>query len=151
MALFKLIHILAVIVWVGGMFFAYMVLRPSLPGLFKQPERLRLWDKVFSRFFNWVWLAVLLLLASGLYMIYEMGGIANVPRFVHVMLLLGIVMMLIYAYVYLSCYARYNLLVAAKDWPNADTLLATMRKLIAVNLVIGLLTVCVAVIGRGML
>jgi len=151
MALFKLIHILAVIIWVGGMFFAYMVLRPSLPGLLKQQERLRLWDKVFNRFFKWVWLAVLLLLASGLYMIYEMGGMGHVPRFVHLMLLLGIVMVLIFTYIFLGCYSRFNLLVEAKDWPNADALLATMRKLIAVNLVIGLLTVCVAVIGRGML
>ncbi len=29
MALFKLLHILAVVIWIGGMFFAYMVLRPS--------------------------------------------------------------------------------------------------------------------------
>lgn len=149
MALFKLIHLLAVVIWVGGMFFAYMVLRPSLAGAFKQQERLRLWDRVFSRFFKWVWLAVLLLYSSGFYMVYQHGGIGHVPSYIHLMLLLGIVMLLIYAYVFLGCYARYSLLVADKDWPNADTLLATMRKLIAGNLALGLLTVCVAVIGRG--
>lgn len=146
MALFKLLHILAVVIWVGGMFFAYVVLRPSAAEILQPPERLRLWDKVFSRFFNWVWLAVLLLLTSGFYMIYLFGGLASVPRYIHVMMLLGIIMLLVFAYVFFSCYARFNLLVAAQDWPKAGALLATIRKLIAVNLTLGLLTICVAMV-----
>ncbi|MEJ1958254.1 MAG: hypothetical protein WDM70_01360 [Nitrosomonadales bacterium] len=48
MAFFKLLHLLAVILWVGGMFFAYVVLRPSAVEILQSPERLRLWDKVFT-------------------------------------------------------------------------------------------------------
>ena len=149
MALFKLIHLLAVVVWVGGMFFAYLVLRPSAAEMLQPPERLRLWDKVFERFFNWVWLAVLLLLSSGFYLIYLFGGISQVPRYVHWMLLLGIVMLLIFTYVFFVCYVRFNLLVAAQDWPKAGAALATIRKLVAMNLTIGLLTVAVVIVGRG--
>ncbi|MES1982833.1 MAG: CopD family protein [Pseudomonadota bacterium] len=149
MALFKLLHILAVVVWVGGMFFAYMVLRPSAAGVLKQPERLRLWDSVFGRFFHWVWLAILLLFASGLYMVYQAGGIGRVPSYVHLMLLLGIVMLLLFVYIFFFCYVRFNLLVDEKNWTPAGALLATMRKLIAVNLVIGLLTIAIAVVGRA--
>ena len=149
MALFKLLHLLAVVVWVGGMFFAYMVLRPGAAEMLQPPERLRLWDKVFSRFFNWVWLAVFLLLSSGSYLIYLFGGISQVPRYVHWMLLLGIVMLLIFAYVFFACYVRLNLLVAAQDWPKAATVLVTIRKLVALNLTIGLLTIAVVIIGRG--
>ena len=149
MALFKLIHLLAVVVWVGGMFFAYLVLRPSAAEMLPPPERLRLWDKVFERFFNWVWLAVLLLMSSGFYMIYLFGGISQVPRYVHWMLLLGIVMLLIFAYVFFVCYVRFNLLVAAQDWPRAGAALVTIRKLVAMNLTIGLLTVVVVIVGRG--
>ena len=149
MALFKLLHILSVVIWVGGMFFAYMVLRPSAAEILQPPERLRLWDKVFSRFFNWVWLAVFLLLTSGLYMIYLFGGLGHVARYVHLMLLLGVVMMLVFMYVYFICYVRFGLLVADQDWPRAGEMLAVIRKLVAVNLSIGLLTVAVVVIGRG--
>ena len=149
MALFKLLHLLSVVIWVGGMFFAYMVLRPSAVEVLPPPERLRLWDKVFSRFFNWVWLAVLLLLASGFYMIYLFDGITQVPRYVHWMLLLGIVMALIFVYVFFTCYVRFNLLVAAKDWPRAGAVLVTIRKLVALNLAIGLLTVAVVIVGRS--
>lgn len=149
-ALFRLIHTLAVLVWVGGMFFAYVILRKSAAESLQTPSRLRLWNSVFRLFFNWVWLAVFVLLSSGLYMIYQIGGMEHMPRYMDWMLALGVVMLLIFAYVFFGCYARYSLLVEAKDWANAEILLATMRTLIAINLVIGLLTVVVAVIGRGM-
>lgn len=149
MALFKLLHILAVLIWVGGMFFAYMVLRPSAVEALQPPERLRLWDKVFSRFFNWVWLAVFVLLTSGFYMIYQLGGFAVVPVYVHLMLVLGIVMMAIFAYVFFSCYVRFNLQVEAKDWAKASAILGTIRKLVGLNLAIGLLTVAEVIFGRG--
>jgi uncharacterized membrane protein len=147
MVLFNLLHILAATVWVGGMFFAYMVLRPSAAKVLKPPERLRLWDNVFGRFFHWVWLAIFLLFTSGLYMVYQAGGIGQVARHVHLMLLLGILMLALFIYLFFFCYVRFNLLVEEKDWTAAGALLATMRKLVAVNLVMGLLTIAIAIIG----
>lgn len=149
MALFQLLHLLAVLVWVGGMFFAYMVLRPSAADALQPPERLRLWSKVFARFFNWVWIAVFVLLTSGSYMIYQLGGFVSMPHYVHLMLLLGLVMMAIFAYVFFSCYVRFGLLVEAKEWPKAGEVLATIRKLVGLNLTIGLITVAEVVFGRG--
>jgi uncharacterized membrane protein len=150
MALLNLIHVLAVVVWIGGMFFAYMILRPGMAGLLKQEERLTLWDKVFARFFKWVWLAVAMLFTTGSSIIYHTGGMKNAAPHIHVMLLSGTAMSLIFVYVYFYCYARFNPLVAAKDWPAADKILVTIRKLIAINLTLGILTICVAIIGRAM-
>lgn len=146
----KLIHLLAIVVWVGGMFFAYVVLRPSAADVLQPPERLRLWDKVFSRFFNWVWLAVFLVLVSGFYMIYMFGGFAHLAMYINIMLLLGLVMTLIYVYVFFKCYVPFNRLVAKQEWPLAGAMLATIRKLVALNLSIGLLTIAVLTIGRGL-
>lgn len=150
MSFMKLIHLLAIIAWVGGMFFAYVVLRPSAAEILQAPERLRLWDKVFGRFFNWVWLAVFLVLVSGFYMIYLIGGFANLPLYINLMLLLGIVMTMIYVYVFFKCYVQFNRLVARQEWPAAGAVLGTIRQLVGLNLTIGLLTVAVAMIGRGM-
>lgn len=147
MTLFKLVHLLAVLIWVGGMFFAYVVLRPAAVDVLQPPERLRLWNNVFRRFFNWVWGAVAAILASGLYMIYLYGGMSGVPRFVHVMLLLGLVMMGIYGYVFFACYVPLSLHVAKERWKEAGEILGKIRKLVGVNVILGLLTVCVAVIG----
>lgn len=148
MALHKLLHILSALIWVGGMFFAYVILRPSIGQLLKLPERMRLWDRVFDRFFKWVWLAVFLLLSTGFYMIYLYGGMAAMPFHIHLMMLSGIVMMVVFVYLFFGCYAYFNQLVEEKEWHQAEEKLAIMRKLIALNLAIGLLTVAVAVIGR---
>lgn len=149
MGYIKLLHLLSIVVWVGGMFFAYVVLRPSAAEVLQPPERLRLWDKVFSTFFNWVWAAIFLVLVSGFYMIYLLGGFAHVPMYINLMLLLGTVMMLIFVYVFFKCYVPFNQLVKAQNWPGAGAMLATIRKLVAVNTTIGLLTIAVVLIGRG--
>ena len=143
----KMFHILSVVVWVGGMFFAYMVLRPSDAEILQPPDRLKLWDKVFSMFFKWVWLSVVLVLVSGFYMIFLMGGFANLPLYINLMMLLGIVMSLIYFYVFFKAYANYTVQVSKQDWKAAGALLGTIRKLVGTNLSIGLITVLVATIG----
>ncbi len=147
MAFFKLIHLLAVVIWIGGMFFAYMVLRPAAVDVLQPPERLRLWDNVFHRFFNWVWGAIGTILVSGFYMIYQFGGMAHVPRYIHVMMLLGLVMTGIYIYVFFACYVPLHLHVSKERWKEAGEILGKIRKLVGLNLTLGLLTICVEVVG----
>jgi uncharacterized membrane protein len=149
MTLFKLIHLLAALIWVGGMFFAYVVLRPAAVEVLDPPQRLRLWDTVFRRFFVWVWISIAAILVSGLYLVYLLGGMAHVGIHIHIMLTMGLAMMVIFGYVYFACYVPLRLNVAKQRWEEAGELLAKIRRLIAVNLVLGLLTVCVAVIGMG--
>ena len=91
------LHVLGAIVWVGGMFFAYMVLRP-VAGEMEGPVRLWLWRQVFGRFFPWVWASVLALLASGYLMLFwGLGGFAGAGMHVHIMQLLGWIMVLLCA------------------------------------------------------
>jgi len=151
LSLMKLIHLLSIVVWVGGMFFAYVVLRPSAAEVLQPPERLRLWDKVFKQFFNWVWLAVFVVLVSGFYMIYLRGGLR---RFCHVYQSDAIAWyrdVVIYVYVFFKCYVPFNLQVSRQEWPAAGAMLGKIRKLVAINLSIGLLTIAVVSIGRKFL
>jgi uncharacterized membrane protein len=147
MTIFKLIHLLAAMIWVGGMFFAYVVLRPAAVDVLEPPQRLSLWNVVFHRFFVWVWVAVAALLASGIYLIYAYGGIAHVGRHIHIMMVTGLVMMAIYVYVFLACYMTFRSHVAKQHWKESGEILGKIRKLIAINLILGVLTVCVAVLG----
>jgi uncharacterized membrane protein len=147
MMLLKLTHLLTVLIWVGGMFFAYVVLRPAAVEVLEPPLRLRLWDNVFRRFFVWVWGSIAVLLISGFYMIYLYGGFAQVGHHVHVMLVSGLAMTAIYVYVFYAGYRPLSALVAKQSWKEAGEMLGKIRKLIAVNLTLGLLTVCVAVLG----
>ena len=87
------LHVLAALVWVGGMFFAWMVLRPAALKALEGPARLKLWLEVFQGFFRWVWVAVLLLPISGVGMIHlQYTGFEAAPRYVQVMMGLYVVM-----------------------------------------------------------
>jgi uncharacterized membrane protein len=146
MIAFKLLHLLAAVLWVGGMFFTYVVLRPAAVEVLQPPERLRLWNKVFQRFFAWVWAAIGMILVTGFYLIYQYGGMAHVAHHIHVMLLLGLVMTVIYAYVFFGLYIPLSLHVAKERWKEAGELLGKIRKMVAINLSLGVLTIIVAVI-----
>lgn len=144
-----LLHVIAVVIWVGGMFFAYMILRPVVAGQLEPPARLTLWAGVFDNFFPWVWSAILAILATGFWMIFAaFGGMGNVGLYVHAMLGLGLLMMLIFLHVYFAPYRRLKRAVAAQDWPSGGKQLAQIRLLVGVNTIIGLLTVAIASGGR---
>ena len=48
------LHLLVAIIWVGGLFFIWMVLRPVLDTM-DEESCLTLWVAVLLRFFHWVW------------------------------------------------------------------------------------------------
>ena len=141
-------HILAAVFWVGGMAFAYMVLRPAA-GALEAPARLTLWRDVFARFLPWVGVSIVALLVSGYAMMFvTYGGFRGVPLFIHIMQGTGILMMLIYGHLYFVPWRRLQKFVQAADWPNAGKQLAMIRKLVAINLVLGIITVLVGSTGR---
>ena len=142
------LHTLAAVIWVGGMFFAYLILRPSA-GSLEPAIRLPLWERVFSRFFPWVWLSIAVLLASGFSMIFMgLGGFTAVGIYVDAMMALGIVMMAIYAHLYFAPWKRFRRAVASGDWPGAAKELGQIRRIVAVNLTLGLVTVLIGAGGR---
>ena len=142
------LHLLGVVVWVGGMFFAHMALRPAAQAL-PPPQRLPLLAAALSRFVAWTAAAILLLVASGIAMIVLLGGMRAVGVYVHVMIGLGLVMILIYGHLVASPLKRLRAAVAASDWPGAGAAMTMARRLVGINLVLGLVTITVAVFGRG--
>ena len=104
---------------------------------------------VFGKFFPWVWLSVALILGSGLYMWMALGG-ADAPLYVLAMMVMGIVMMLIFAHVFFAPYKKLKRAVAEQAWPAGGAALAQIRLLIGINLGIGLLTIAVAILGRAL-
>jgi uncharacterized membrane protein len=138
MKLLYLLHVLSTVVWVGGMFFAYVCLRPVAAAQLEPPQRLALWSGVFGRFFPWVWLSVILLIATGHGIIEQMGGMAGLPVHIHVMLGLGYVMAAIFVYLYFVPYPRLRQAVTGQDWQAGALALNRMRLLVGTNLALGL-------------
>jgi uncharacterized membrane protein len=142
------LHVMAAVVWVGGMFFAYVVLRPSA-GPLETPARLALWHRVFARFFPWVWASIALLLVSGYSMLFvRFGGFAEAGPHIHVMQLTGILMMLLFFHLYFVPWRRFSRAVDAGALAEAGAALNQIRRIVAINLVLGLLTVAVGASGR---
>ena len=139
------LHVLATVIWVGGMFFAHMALRPVAHTLLAPPQRLPLLAAVLGRFFVWVWVAVLALLGSGGYMIHLLGGAAI---YVHVMTALGAVMMTLFAFLFFVPYRALREALGRDDFKEAGRRMALIRAVVAVNLVLGLCTTVVAVAGK---
>ncbi len=149
MGIAVLLHVLAVVVWVGGMFFAYMVLRPVAAGQLEPPARLTLWAGVFARFFPWVFAAIAVILVTGLWMVYSVsGGFSAAALYIHLMFWLGIVMMLIFFHVYFAPYRRLRAAVAQEDWPTGGSKLAQIRMLVGINTLLGLVVIAIGAGGR---
>ena len=144
------LHVMGVVVWVGGMFFAYMALRPVAASVLEPPQRLTLWAGVFGKFFPWVWASVALILLTGLHMLVKVGGMAA-PHYVIAMLVLGVLMMLIFAHVYFAPYKRLKRAVCEQNWKAGGAALGQIRMLIGINLSLGLLTIAVVFVGRALL
>lgn len=140
-------HLAAVAVWIGGMVFAHFCLRPALADVSPQ-LRLPLIEAVFSRFFNWIGAAVIVLLISGGFLMSRFGG-SHAPWQIHLMAALGVVMMLIYAHVRFAVFPRIRRAVQAQRWPDGARAVDTMRRLVLVNLVLGVATIAAAVLSRG--
>jgi uncharacterized membrane protein len=141
------LHVISDVIWIGGMFLAYVAVRPAAIESLEPPQRLRLWSGIFRRFFPWVWLAVILILASGFTMI---GQMPKVPVYVIVMTAVGVVMSAIFMHIYFAPFGRLKRALAAQDWPAGGAALNQIRVLVGTNLILGLINVAVAIFGRGM-
>ena len=143
------VHVISAVVWVGGMFFAYAVLRPSLGVLEPPAHRLKLWSQVFSRFFAWVWVSIVLLSLSGYYLIFAVyGELANVGVHIHLMYSLAMVMFLLFFALFFGPYRRFAEAAGADDWPTAGEVLPAIRRIVFINLILGLVVTIIGASGR---
>jgi uncharacterized membrane protein len=148
MVLGLVVHVLAAVIWVGGMFFAYMVLRRAV-GSVDPHVRLELWGQVFRQFFPWVWASVVALLLSGYGMVFfGFGGFRAIGVHVHVMQAIGWLMIVLFLHLYFAPWPRLRRALEAGDDKMAARQLTQIRWMVATNLVLGLLTVAIGATGR---
>lgn len=165
-AVLLFLHVLAIVVWVGGMFVMHFAVRPSAVELLPPPQRLPLLAATLRRFFFWVAVAVVLTLITGLAMFVGLGmsagaaargtsafveGMRLAHPSIHAMFFTGLVMMAVFAHIRLAPFPRLQRHVAAQEWPQAAEQLDQIRLLVATNLVLGIATIGTATVGRALL
>ena len=140
-------HVLAVIVWIGGMFFSLVALRPAMRGM-DTLAAARLWCALLGRFLPWVWAAIVVLLASGIYMVFNsFDGFGQLPWFVQFMMGIGVFMMMLVGHLSFSAFKKLKRAVAAGDAALAAKPLRQIRIVMDVNLILGLAVVVVIMAG----
>jgi len=147
-ALLLFVHLLAAVVWVGGMVFAHFVMRPAAIEVLEPPRRLPLLAAALGRFFRIVAVAVVAIVASGLALMGHVG-FARAPLGWHVMLATGLVMAGVFAYLYAALWPRLREAVAQAQWPVAAAALDKIRRLVFFNLCLGVATLAAAVSVRA--
>ncbi len=135
------LHVLATVIWIGGMFFAHMALRQAAAECLEPPERLRLMHATLGRFFTWVWASIATLWLTGYWIIFGYhGGMGGTPPYVHAMMGIALVMTAIYAFIVFVPFRRLGHAVQRQAWPEAGSQLTLIRRLVTTNLVLGLVT-----------
>ncbi|WP_440811042.1 CopD family protein [Pseudomonas syringae] len=144
------LHVLAALIWVGGMFFAWMVLRPAVIAALEGPARLKVWVQVFPRFFRWIWAAIVILPITGIGMIQlNFTGFETAPRYVQIMMGLYVVMVALFLRIHSLQLPELRRAVEAEQWAQGAAALSHIRRLVAINLIIGLAVVALAAARPG--
>ncbi|HXQ50131.1 MAG TPA: CopD family protein [Stellaceae bacterium] len=148
MAIALLFHILAAVIWVGGMFFAHVMLRPAAASL-EPSVRLPLFRRVLGTFFPWVWVCIATLLVSAYGVLLPgMGGFAHTPVYIQAMQVIGVVMILAFLHLFFAPWKRFRTAVDAGDFKTAAPQLGQIRHIVLFNLVLGLIVVVIGGTGR---
>lgn len=142
------IHVLCAVIWIGGMFFVHTALRPVLTNLLEPPLQMKCWEQIFARFFRWVWIAIVLLLTSGVWIIALYGGMGKVGAYIHLMVGLGVFMAMLFGHIFFVPYRRFKQAVAKEDFTEAGRRLKQIRLVMTINLVLGILVMIVAITGK---
>jgi uncharacterized membrane protein len=141
------LHLAAAIFWMGGMAFMVLALRGPAHQHLQPPVRLPLMCDVLHRFFVVVGFSVLVLLASGLWLLLQADGVRPPPGW-HAMAGLGIVMMLVYGHILFAPYRRLKAAVADAQWPVAGKAMGQIVLLAKVNLGLGWLAIAAVMLWR---
>src|SRR5271156_1925500 len=137
--LMRAVHVLGAVIWVGGMFFAALIMRPALADL-DTLRRVDVYRAAFHRFFRLIWVIMPAVLLTGYIMLFgEYGGFALANWNIHLMHMLGLAMSALFVAIWFGPYHQFR--------NGQGRAMAVIRPMIFANMLIGLVTVVIAALG----
>lgn len=144
----KLLHLVAAIIWMGGMAFMLLALRPAVLDVMEPQPRARLMAVVWRRFFRVVWVAIGVLLLTGGPMyaamfrtMRETTGTGSVPLGWSLMMVIGLAMMAIFGHIYFAGLRKFLRALAAGEGAQAAKAASQIHTLVLTNFVLGWLAI----------
>lgn len=150
MSLIQALHGIAATAWIGGIFFAFMALRPAANKTLEPKERLRLWQSAYSHFFPWVWLFICTLLITGYLDLYlRFGGFTNNAAYLAIMHITGLIMIAFFVYLYFVLYRHLSKSLHNDNHSAAAKTMSKMRPVMAINLSLGIFITFIGIAGSA--
>jgi len=147
MAVALAVHILATTIFLGGLFLSRVVLKPGnrVPEL---RSEYGLWQGILARYFPWAWISVVLIIASGISMVFlKFGGPSGIPALHRANMVIGIPAILLFVYLLFGPWQRFRR-SGSKDWFDAEPTMRRVRLIMTVILTLGLISSAVSAAGR---
>lgn len=143
------LHLVGVVVWIGGMFFMLHCLRPSLETI-DGAQRPKLMLAVQEKFFKMVTVSLVLIWGSGLAMLYTAisHGLRPWPIGWHVMITLALVMTLVFFYIRFALFAQTKRAFEQAKPGELAPLMEKIRMTVMANMGLGFLVIAAAIFGR---
>lgn len=144
----KLLHLIAAVVWLGGLTFMLVALRPAVLALMEPQPRARLMASVWGRFFPIVLGAIVVLFVTGSNLYTTLframkaaNGIGSVPLGWNLMLVGGLAMMLIFGHIFFAGFRKFKRALGQEDWAVVGAAASQIHRLMVVNFVLGWLVI----------
>ncbi|GAN60770.1 membrane protein [Acetobacter cibinongensis] len=136
------LHILCIVVWIGGAVYATAILRPSL-SLLDNTQRNSVHLQTLGRFFKMLTHVIPTALITGWLLILHEGGFAHVPWTTNAMQGLGVIMALLFVRIVSGPYQKARRAIR----PQPATF-DSIRSQILIIVAMGVLAVLVAAMGH---
>ena len=143
------IHILAVIIWLGGLFFLVVVLGPSAKSL-DAAAAPSFWHRTLSHSLAWGWVSLVAIVGTGVALVFLVfGGYGgHVPNIHRVNMAIGIPAIALYGYTSLMPWRQFGHAARSNDRVVAAKKLHQVRTLLATILVLALSAAFMSALGR---
>lgn len=142
--LVKLLHLVAGVIWLGGMTFMLLALRPAVMAQMEPQPRARLMASIWGRFFPVVLGSILVLFFTGMNLyttafraIKTATGAGSVPLGWNLMVIAGLVMMLVFGHIFFAGFRKFKRALVQNDWPIVAATSTQIHRLMIVNFVLG--------------
>jgi len=135
-----LIHLAAAILWMGGMGFMLLALRPAVLAL-DGPVRAKLMLTVWRRFFTVVGISIVVLLLTGVHLYATAMQVGAATPGKHLMVGIGLLMFLLFGHMVFAGYRKYARALAAADTTSAQRAAASIHAVVLINFGLGWLAI----------
>jgi uncharacterized membrane protein len=104
---------------------------------------------MLSRFFAWGLVSLLLILVTGISMVFlKFGGYSGTPTVHRGNMAVGIAAMTLFVYVFFGPWQQYRRTTLRRDWTAARKAMTRVQVVMRIILVLGLIASVVSAVGR---